>query len=156
MPTNLSNLRAPKKANTERKRVGRGMGSGMGKTSTRGHKGQGSRSGSSLMRGFEGGQMPLHRRLPKRGFTNIFRTEYTVINLDRLAELNVAEIALEDYKKLGLVSSKNALVKILGSGELSTAITIHAHKFSKSAAEKIEKAGGKAVVLGGAEAAAKA
>jgi large subunit ribosomal protein L15 len=150
MPTNLSNLRAPKKANTERKRVGRGMGSGMGKTSTRGHKGQRSRSGSSMMRGFEGGQMPLHRRLPKRGFTNIFRTEYTVINLDRLAGLNVSEIALEDYKKLGLVSSKNALVKILGSGELSSAITIHAHKFSKSATEKIEKAGGKAVVLGGA------
>jgi len=156
MPTNLSNLRAPRKANTERKRVGRGMGSGMGKTSTRGHKGQGSRSGSSLMRGFEGGQMPLHRRLPKRGFTNIFRTEYTVINLDRLAELNVSEIALEDYKKLGLVSSKNALVKILGSGDLTSAITVHAHKFSKSAAEKIEKAGGKAVVLGAAEPAAKA
>jgi large subunit ribosomal protein L15 len=152
MPTNLSNLRAPKKANTGRKRVGRGMGSGMGKTSTRGHKGQGSRTGSSLMRGFEGGQMPLHRRLPKRGFTNIFRTEYAVINLDRLAELNVSEIALEDYKKLGLVSSKNALVKILGSGELTSAITVHAHKFSKSAAEKIEKAGGKAVVLGGAAA----
>ena len=88
MAKNLSNLRAPKKANTGRKRVGRGMGSGMGKTSTRGHKGQGSRSGSSLMRGFEGGQMPLHRRLPKRGFTNIFRTEYTVVNLDRIAELN--------------------------------------------------------------------
>ena len=86
MAKNLSNLRAPKKANTGRKRVGRGMGSGMGKTSTRGHKGQGSRSGSSLMRGFEGGQMPLHRRLPKRGFTNIFRTEYTVVNLDRIAE----------------------------------------------------------------------
>ena len=86
MAKNLSNLRAPRKANTGRKRVGRGMGSGMGKTSTRGHKGQGSRSGSSLMRGFEGGQMPLHRRLPKRGFTNIFRTEYTVVNLDRIAE----------------------------------------------------------------------
>ena len=86
MAKNLSNLRAPKKANTGRKRVGRGMGSGMGKTSTRGHKGQGSRSGFSLMRGFEGGQMPLHRRLPKRGFTNIFRTEYTVVNLDRIAE----------------------------------------------------------------------
>ena len=150
MAKNLSNLRAPKKANTGRKRVGRGMGSGMGKTSTRGHKGQRSRSGSHMMRGFEGGQMPLHRRLPKRGFTNIFRTEYTVVNLDRLAELNVSEIALEDYKKLGLVSSKNALVKILGSGELTSAITVHAHKFSKSAAEKIEKAGGKAVVLGGA------
>jgi large subunit ribosomal protein L15 len=148
MAKNLSNLRAPKKANTERKRVGRGMGSGMGKTSTRGHKGQGSRSGSSLMRGFEGGQMPLHRRLPKRGFTNIFRVEYTVINLDRIAELDVTEIALEDYTKLGLVSSKKALVKILGSGELTSAKTVHAHKFSKSAIEKIEKAGGKAVVPG--------
>ncbi|WP_109489141.1 50S ribosomal protein L15 [Occallatibacter savannae] len=148
MAKNLSNLRAPKNANTGRKRVGRGMGSGMGKTSTRGHKGQGSRSGFSLMRGFEGGQMPLHRRLPKRGFNNIFRTEYTVVNLDRLAELSVEEIALEDYKKLGLVSSKNALVKVLGSGELKSAITVHAHKFSKSAIEKIEKAGGKAVVAG--------
>jgi large subunit ribosomal protein L15 len=156
MAKNLSNLRAPKNANTGRKRVGRGMGSGMGKTSTRGHKGQGSRSGFSLMRGFEGGQMPLHRRLPKRGFNNIFRTEYTVVNLDRLAELKVKEIAIDDYKKLGLVSSKKALIKILGSGELKSALTIQAHKFSKSAAEKIEKAGGKAVVLGGAEAPAKA
>jgi large subunit ribosomal protein L15 len=129
------------------------MGSGMGKTSARGHKGQGSRSGFSLMRGFEGGQMPLHRRLPKRGFTNIFRTEYTVVNLDRIAALvtdaPVTELVLEDYKKLGLASSKKALIKILGSGELTSAITIHAHKFSKSAVEKIEKAGGKAVVLGG-------
>ena len=145
---NLSNLRAPRKANTGRKRVGRGMGSGMGKTSARGHKGQGSRSGFSLMRGFEGGQMPLHRRLPKRGFTNIFRTEYTVVNLDRIAELGVTEIGQDDYKKLGLASSKRALIKILGSGELTGAITIHAHKFSKSAVEKIEKAGGKAVVPG--------
>ena len=149
MARNLSNLRAPKKANTGRKRVGRGMGSGMGKTSTRGHKGQRSRSGSHMMRGFEGGQMPLHRRLPKRGFTNIFRTEYTVVNLDRIAELRVAEIGLDDYRKLGLASGKNALIKVLGSGELKKAITIHAHKFSKSAAEKIEKAGGKAVVVGG-------
>ena len=158
MAKNLSNLRAPKKANTGRKRVGRGMGSGMGKTSTRGHKGQGSRTGSSLMRGFEGGQMPLHRRLPKRGFTNIFRTEYTVVNLDRIveqtADLKVTEIGLDDYKKLGLSSSKKALIKILGSGELTAAITIHAHKFSKSAVEKIEKAGGKAVVVGGPAAAA--
>jgi len=149
MARNLSNLRAPKKANTGRKRVGRGMGSGMGKTSTRGHKGQRSRSGSHMMRGFEGGQMPLHRRLPKRGFTNIFRTEYTVVNLDRIAELKVAEIGLDDYKKHGLASNKKVLIKILGSGELKKAITIHAHKFSKSAAEKIEKAGGKAVVVGG-------
>src|ERR1700723_3243388 len=115
---NLSNLRAPKKANENKKRVGRGMGSGMGKTSTRGHKGQGSRSGSSLMRGFEGGQMPLHRRLPKRGFTNIFCVEYTVINLDRIAELDMKEIGLDDYKKHGLASNKKALIKILGSGEL--------------------------------------
>jgi large subunit ribosomal protein L15 len=129
------------------------MGSGMGKTSTRGHKGQGSRTGTSLMRGFEGGQMPLHRRLPKRGFTNIFRTEYTVVNLDRLVEhlegLSLTEITQDDYKKLGLSSSKKALIKVLGSGELTSALTIHAHKFSKSAVEKIEKAGGKAVVLGG-------
>jgi large subunit ribosomal protein L15 len=156
MARNLSNLRAPKKANTGRKRVGRGMGSGMGKTSTRGHKGQRSRSGSHMMRGFEGGQMPLHRRLPKRGFTNIFRTEYTVVNLDRIAELKVAEIGLDDYKKHGLASNKKALIKILGSGELKKAITIHAHKFSKSAAEKIEKAGGKAVVVGGEAASAAA
>jgi len=160
MAKNLSNLRAPKNANTGRKRVGRGMGSGMGKTSARGHKGQGSRSGFSLMRGFEGGQMPLHRRLPKRCFTNIFRTEYTVVNLDRIAEtiadLKVKEISLDDYKNLGLASSKRALIKILGSGELKSAITIHAHKFSKSAVEKIEKAGGKAVVLGGAVAPATA
>jgi large subunit ribosomal protein L15 len=148
MAKNLSNLRAPKKANVGRKRVGRGMGSGMGKTSTRGHKGQRSRSGSHMMRGFEGGQMPLHRRLPKRGFTNIFRTEYTVVNLERIAELDVKEIGLDDYKKLGLSSNKKSLIKVLGSGELTKALTIHAHKFSKSAAEKIEKAGGKAVVAG--------
>jgi large subunit ribosomal protein L15 len=133
------------------------MGSGMGKTSTRGHKGQGARTGSSMMRGFEGGQMPIHRRLPKRGFTNIFRVEYAVINLSRIAELvatlGVAEIALEDYKKLGLSGSKKALIKILGDGDLVAPITITAHKFSKSAAEKIEKAGGKAIVAGAAEAA---
>ena len=152
MAKNLSNLRAPKKANTGRKRVGRGMGSGMGKTSTRGHKGQGSRSGSSLMRGFEGGQMPLHRRLPKRGFTNIFRVEYTVINLSRIAEVaaakSVSTIAIEDYKKLGLASNKKALIKILANGELTAPVTITAHKFSKAAIEKIEKAGGKAILLG--------
>jgi large subunit ribosomal protein L15 len=145
---NLSNLRAPKKANRNRKRVGRGMGSGHGKTSTRGHKGQGSRSGSSLMRGFEGGQMPLHRRLPKRGFTNIFRTEYTVLNLDRLAELNEKELTLEKFQAKGLLKRPNELLKILGSGEIGVAITVHAHKFSKTAQEKIEKAGGKAVLVG--------
>jgi large subunit ribosomal protein L15 len=145
---NLSNLRAPKKANRNRKRVGRGMGSGHGKTSTRGHKGQGSRSGSSLMRGFEGGQMPLHRRLPKRGFTNIFRTEYTVLNLDRLAELNEAELTIEAFVAKGFLRKRGELLKILGNGEITTAITVHAHKFSKTAQEKIEKAGGKAVLIG--------
>jgi large subunit ribosomal protein L15 len=146
---NLSNLRAPRKANENKKRVGRGMGSGMGKTSTRGHKGQGSRSGSSLMRGFEGGQMPLHRRLPKRGFTNIFKTEYEVVNLERLAGLNETQITPEVLRKAGVVTSKNTLVKVLGHGDLSKALTVHAHKFSKSAQEKIEKAGGKVVVVGG-------
>ncbi len=144
---NLSNLRAPKKANRNRKRVGRGMGSGHGKTSTRGHKGQGSRSGSSLMRGFEGGQMPLHRRLPKRGFTNIFRTEYTVLNLSRLEDLNESELTLDAFIAKGLLAKRGGLLKILGNGELTKGITVHAHKFSKSAQEKIEKAGGKAVVV---------
>ena len=144
---NLSNLRAPKKANETKKRVGRGMGSGMGKTSTRGHKGQRSRSGSRMMRGFEGGQMPLHRRVPKRGFTNIFRVEYEVVNLERLAGMGESEITPASLRKAGVVSSKNALVKVLGQGELSKAITVQAHKFSKSAQEKIEKAGGKIQVV---------
>jgi large subunit ribosomal protein L15 len=144
---NLSNLRAPRKANENKKRVGRGMGSGMGKTSTRGHKGQGSRSGSSLMRGFEGGQMPLHRRLPKRGFTNIFKTEYEVVNLERLAGIDEKEITPDVLRKAGVVRKKNSLVKVLGQGDLSKAITVHAHRFSKSAQEKIEKAGGKINVL---------
>ena len=124
---NLSNLRAPKKANENKKRVGRGMGSGMGKTSTRGHKGQGSRSGSSLMRGFEGGQMPLHRRLPKRGFTNIFRVEYQVLGLDRVAEIvaaeNVTEFTLDKIISLGLLRKKGALLKVLNNGEIKTAVT---------------------------------
>jgi len=144
---NLSNLHAPRKATEKRKRVGRGMGSGMGKTSTRGHKGQRSRSGSRIMRGFEGGQMPLHRRLPKRGFTNIFKTEYEVVNLERLASLGESEITPELLRKAGVVSSRKSLVKVLGQGELTSAITVRAHKFSKSAQEKIEKAGGKVEVV---------
>ena len=143
---NLSNIRAPKKASEKRKRVGRGMGSGMGKTSTRGHKGQRSRSGSRMLRGFEGGQMPLHRRMPKRGFTNIFRQEYNIVNLDRLAELGESTITPDVLKKAGVISTKHP-VKILGNGELKSAITVHAHKFSKSAQEKITKAGGKFEVL---------
>jgi large subunit ribosomal protein L15 len=122
------------------------MGSGMGKTSTRGHKGQGSRSGSRLMRGFEGGQMPLHRRLPKRGFTNIFRTEYSVVNLDQLAGLGASEITPELLRDRGVVKGKLP-VKVLGNGELSAALKVRAHKFSKSAQEKIAKAGGSAEVI---------
>lgn len=143
---NLSNVHAPKKSSEKRKRVGRGMGSGMGKTSTRGHKGQRSRSGSRMMRGFEGGQMPLHRRLPKRGFTNIFRTEYNIVSLERLAGLGESTITPDVLRKAGVIKGK-APVKILGDGEVSTALTVHAHKFSKSAQEKIAKAGGKVEVL---------
>ena len=149
---NLSNLRAPKNANESKKRVGRGMGSGMGKTSTRGHKGQGSRSGSSLMRGFEGGQMPLHRRLPKRGFTNIFRVKYTIIGLDRLDEIaaqtGITEFTLEKISDLGLHRRKGSPLKVLKNGELNSAIVVHAHKFSRSAQEAIEAAGGNAITLG--------
>ena len=148
---NLSTVRAPKKASENRKRVGRGMGSGMGKTSTRGHKGQRSRSGSRMMRGFEGGQMPLHRRLPKRGFTNIFRVEYAIVNLERFADLGTKEITPEVLVKAGL-AGKNDRVKVLGDGELKGAFTVRAHKFSKSAEEKITKAGGKVELIGGREA----
>jgi large subunit ribosomal protein L15 len=143
---NLSNIRAPRKASENKKRVGRGMGSGMGKTSTRGHKGQRSRSGSRMMRGFEGGQMPLHRRLPKRGFTNIFRQEYNIVNLEKLAVLSETTINPDVLRKAGVISTKRP-VKILGDGELKSAITVHAHKFSKSAEEKIIKAGGKIEIL---------
>jgi large subunit ribosomal protein L15 len=143
---NLSNIHAPKKATEKRKRVGRGMGSGMGKTSTRGHKGQRSRTGSRMIRGFEGGQMPLHRRMPKRGFTNIFRKEFNIVSLERLAALGETTITPEVLRKAGVIKTKHP-VKILGDGELTTAITVHAHKFSKSAQEKITKAGGKFEVL---------
>ena len=147
---NLSNIHAPKRASEKRKRIGRGMGSGMGKTSTRGHKGQRSRSGSRMIRGFEGGQMPLHRRMPKRGFTNIFRKEFNIVSLERLAALGAevlgSPITPEVLRKAGVIKSKHP-VKILGDGELSAAITVHAHKFSKSAQEKISNAGGKFEVL---------
>ena len=148
----LNKLKPKKGARHAKKRVGRGMGSGLGKTSGRGHKGQRSRSGSRMMRGFEGGQMPLHRRLPKRGFNNIFRTEYTVLGLDRIAEILTeqpgTEFTLEKIVALGLLRKKNGLIKVLNNGAISGPVTIHAHKFSKSAQEAIEKAGGKAVLIG--------
>jgi large subunit ribosomal protein L15 len=118
----------------------------MGKTSTRGHKGQRSRSGSRMLRGFEGGQMPLHRRLPKRGFTNLFRTDYTIVSLERLTALGESTITPDLLRRAGVIKGASR-VKILGDGELKGAITVQAHKFSKSAQEKITKAGGKFEVM---------
>src|SRR5580765_5346348 len=140
----LDNLRPPKGATRNRKRVGRGPGSGHGKTASRGSKGAKSRSGFRFKRGFEGGQMPLHRRVPKRGFTNIFRVEYAVVNLDTLAEVFEAGSAVtpELLRERGLVRQARAPIKVLGRGEISKALTVRAHRFSGSAAEKIAKAGG--------------
>src|ERR1700752_4596277 len=123
---NLSNVRAPKKAAENRKRVGRGMGSGMGKTSTRGHKGQRSRSGSRMLRGFEGGQMPLHRRMPKRGFNNPFRRQYSIVNVEALAALGETTITPELLRKAGVIKTKHP-VKIFGDGELKTGLNVQAH-----------------------------
>src|SRR5229473_2219966 len=145
---NLSTIRAPKKSTEKKKRVGRGMGSGMGKTSTRGHKGQWSRSGARLIRGFEGGQMPLHRRLPKRGFTNIFRKEYAIVNIGRLELLEGNKFDPGRLLELGVIKKLGTGLKVLGSGDLTRGITVHAHVFSKSALEKIQKAGGSGTVIG--------
>jgi len=145
---NLSNLHPAKGSRKNRKRVGRGPGSGMGKTSGRGSKGQKAIAGYSSKRGFEGGQMPLHRRLPKRGFTNIFRKEYSEVNLDRLEKITKKVVKLKDLKEAGIIKKESERVKILGRGKISSSMTIHAHKFSRSALEKIEKAGGKVIVIG--------
>jgi len=145
----LSNLRPPKGAKHARKRVGRGPGSGHGKTASRGSKGAKSRSGFRFKRGFEGGQMPLHRRVPKRGFHNPFRVEYAVVNLDTLGEVFEAgsSVTPDLLRERGLVRHATAPVKVLGRGELSKALTVTAHKFSGSAAKKIEAAGGKAEAI---------
>ena len=143
----LSELEAAPGSRKNRKRVGRGIGSGSGKTSGRGQKGQKSRSGGNPHPWFEGGQMPLYRRLPKRGFTNIFRKEYEVVNLGQLIKLkNESPITPVVLKSKGMIH-KIDLVKILGNGELTEAVTVHAHKFSKSAKDKIEKSGGKAITI---------
>ena len=144
----LSNLRKPKGATHAKKRRGRGQGSGNGKTAGRGHKGAKSRSGFKHKRGFEGGQMPLHRRVPKRGFHNPFREEYEVVNLDTLGERFDAgvEVTPELLRESGLVGRRGP-VKVLARGELSKALTVRAHKFSGKAAEKIAAAGGRAEVL---------
>jgi large subunit ribosomal protein L15 len=144
----LSNLKPPKGAKHSKKRVGRGQGSGTGVQAGRGHKGAKSRSGFTHKRGFEGGQMPLHRRVPKRGFTNIFRQEFEVVNLDTLSERFDAgvEITPEVLRDRGIIS-RAGKIKILARGEISKALTVRAHKFSGKAAEKIAAAGGTTEVL---------
>ena len=145
---NLSDVRPPAGQTKARKRVGRGMGSGHGKTSARGHKGQHAGTGFSQKRGFEGGQMPLHRRLPKRGFTNIFKKEFVVINLGRLEKLEGDTFTVDSLVELGAIRKPKDGLKVLGTGQLTRKITVEAHQFSKSALEKIQKAGGTAQVIG--------
>src|SRR5437016_10617136 len=145
---NLSDIRPPAGQKKERKRVGRGMGSGHGKTSTRGSKGQRAGTGFGQKRGFEGGQMPLHRRLPKRGFKNIFKKQFAIVNLGRLEKLEGDTFNVDRLIELGVVKKPGEGLKILGTGELTRKITVEAHHFSKSALEKIQKAGGTAQVIG--------
>jgi large subunit ribosomal protein L15 len=147
---NLSGLRPPAGQKKARKRIGRGMGSGHGKTSTRGSKGQRAGTGFGQKRGFEGGQMPLHRRLPKRGFTNIFKKQFAIINLGNLEKLEGEVFSPDRLIELGVVKKLGDGLRVLGTGQLTRGITVEAHHFSKSALEKIEKAGGKARVIGAA------
>ena len=150
MGCELHDLRRAYGANKNRKRVGRGPGSGHGKTSCRGNKGQKSRSGYSHKIGFEGGQMPLYRRLPKRGFTNIFRKEYAVVNLDDLNKLPAGkDVTPELLVTAGFVRNVRSEIKILGNGNLDKKLTVKAHKFSKTAVEKIAAAGGTSEVING-------
>src|ERR1039458_4360486 len=143
---NLSGLRPPAGQKKGRKRIGRGMGSGHGKTATRGSKGQRAGTGFGQKRGFEGGQMPLHRRLPKRGFTNIFKKHYAIVNLGRLEKLEGDAFNADRLFELGVIKKLGDGLKILGTGQLTRKITVEAHHFSKSAVEKIQKAGGAAKV----------
>jgi large subunit ribosomal protein L15 len=146
----LSDLKPPRGAKHAKKRIGRGQGSGSGKTAGRGHKGAKSRSGFKFKRGFEGGQMPLHRRVPKRGFHNPFRVEYEVVNLDTLAARFDAGTVVtpELLRERGLMSGADRLVKVLARGDVDKALTVRAHRFSGKAAEKIAAAGGKAEAIG--------
>jgi large subunit ribosomal protein L15 len=144
----LHDLKPAEGARKERKRVGRGIGSGLGKTSGRGHKGQKARSGGNIRPGFEGGQMPLTRRLPKRGFTNIFKKEYAIVNLSLLDNFEDGTVVTPELLiEKGIIKKIKDGVKILGSGELNKKLTVKAHKFSKSAVDKIESVGGKAEVI---------
>jgi large subunit ribosomal protein L15 len=147
---NLSGLRPPAGQKKRRKRIGRGMGSGHGKTATRGSKGQRAGTGFGQKRGFEGGQMPIHRRLPKRGFTNIFKKQYAIVNLGRLEKLEGDAFNADRLFELGVIKKLGDGLKILGTGQLTRKITVEAHHFSKSAVEKIQKAGGAAKVIGAA------
>jgi large subunit ribosomal protein L15 len=148
MATRIGTLRPPLGANKRRKRIGLGMGSGHGKTATRGSKGQGSRAGSRMRPGFEGGQMPLHRRLPKRGFTNVFKKHYALVNLRDLEGFNAEEkITPELLVERRVVKRLQDGLKVLADGELTRPLTISAHLFSKAALDKIQKAGGKAQVI---------
>jgi large subunit ribosomal protein L15 len=149
---NLSSLKPPAGQTKPRKRIGRGMGSGHGKTATRGSKGQRAGTGFGQKRGFEGGQMPLHRRLPKRGFTNIFKKEFAIVNLIQLEKAEGDTFTVESLRRLGLVKKLGEGLRVLGTGTLTKKITVEAHHFSKSALDKIQKAGGTAQVI---EAAAK-
>ncbi|MBU8933089.1 MAG: 50S ribosomal protein L15 [candidate division Zixibacteria bacterium] len=144
----LHTLKPPEGSKKNRRRLGRGTGSGRGKTSGRGHGGAGSRSGFKKYAGHEGGQMPLHRRLPKFGFTNIFRKEYQIVNLDELNKrCEPGEVTIETLKAAGLIRKPNIPVKILGNGNVDKAFTVKAARFSKSAKAKLEEAGGKAEVV---------
>jgi len=145
---NLSDIRPPKGQTHSKKRVGRGMGSGHGKTSARGHKGQHAGTGFSQKRGFEGGQMPLHRRLPKRGFTNIFKKQFAIVNLRNLDKLEGDTFTVDSLLASGVIKKLGDGLKVLGTGQLTRSITVEAHQFSKSAVEKIQKAGGTATVIG--------
>jgi len=144
----LHELRPAEGSTKSRKRKGRGIGSGLGKTAGRGQKGQKARSGGGVRIGFEGGQMPLYRRLPKIGFTNIFRKEYAIVNVGDLDIFeNGAVVTPEELKKVGLVKDEKSGIKILGDGELNKQLTVRANKFSKSAEEKILASGGKVEVI---------
>ncbi len=148
MALTLNKLSPAPGANRKPKRVGRGMGGGHGKTATRGYNGQKSRSGASIRPGFEGGQMPLHRRLPKRGFRNLFRKEYAVVNIERLAQFEAgSQVDPDAFQAEGIVKDLKDGIKILGTGELKQALHVRAHKFSKSASEKIQKAGGTVEII---------
>jgi large subunit ribosomal protein L15 len=148
---NLSGLKPPPGQKHTRKRIGRGMGSGTGKTSTRGSKGQRAGTGFGQKRGFEGGQMPLHRRLPKRGFTNIFKKQYAIVNVETLEQLEGDSFSPTGLVERGIVKKLHEGLKVLGNGQLTRAVRVEAHWFSKSALDKIQAAGGEAVVIGGAE-----